>query len=616
MQLELPNMPYDTRGMLRNHLLRRTEAALDAGDRERGAIKTPAALRERQKFIHESFMKSINAITEKPVFTGNEVIDVIPKKGYRIEKIIFCPRKSVYATADMYIPDSASGKTPAVLFLCGHAQEGKTFSKYMNVCRELVSAGLIVFALDPTGQGERLNYFDPASGKAAVPPCVRDHDTAGLPGILAGRNIAAYFLHDAMCAVDYLCSRKEVDPDRIGVTGNSGGGTQTSMLMMADPRLAAAAPGTFIMDKRSMLRSGQAQDAEQIWWGTTALGIDHEDILVSMAPKPVMVLGVDGDFFPPEGTARTVERAGRIWKIAGAPDGLECCIDAGYHEYTPELARRSADFFSRRLLGRAYSGGLLEPADPAECICTASGQVNAEFPDAVQIFRENRELAEKRAVQRAETWYKNVIGCGRKKVAPFARPVRSRKSGETVCELWVWRTLEDLYGAGIRITPEGRTGPRPVKLALWPDGTKAINAHGDFIDRTLAEGADVFVVDLPGEGYLEPFPLCENASLYGEYGTLYTLCCDFLALGDSLPALRVFALERASEVVGEMPEYRGSLSVFAEGEYCLYVKTAAAGGWDRPAEYADERSFEEYLGKDTCDTGRIMLFAIPGIAGR
>ena len=81
------------------------------------------------------------------------------------------------------------------------------------------------------------------------------------------------------------------------------------MVMMADPRIAAAAPATFIMNRDSYQRTGQSQDAEQIWSGFTGGGYDHEDILLAMAPKPVCVLAVTSDFFPIEGTRRTVARS-------------------------------------------------------------------------------------------------------------------------------------------------------------------------------------------------------------------------------------------------------------------------------------------------------------------
>lgn len=66
------------------------------------------------------------------------------------------------------------------------------------------------------------------------------------------------------------------------------------------------------MNRESYQKSGQAQDAEQIWPGFTIAGYDHEDILLAMAPKPFCILAVTADFFTIEGTRRTFERSRRI----------------------------------------------------------------------------------------------------------------------------------------------------------------------------------------------------------------------------------------------------------------------------------------------------------------
>ena len=163
-----------------------------------------------------------------------------------------------------------------------------------------------MLAQDPVGQGERLSYFEPDTKNNPVGVVTRDHDYAGAQGRFLGDALARYMLHDAMRGIDYLISRPEVDPAKIGVTGNSGGGTQTSLVMLVDPRVVAAAPATFIMNRDTYQRTGQPQDAEQIWPGFTGAGLDHEDILLAMAPKPVCVLAVTSDFFPIEGTRRTV----------------------------------------------------------------------------------------------------------------------------------------------------------------------------------------------------------------------------------------------------------------------------------------------------------------------
>ena len=312
---------WDVGPQLRDHVYRRSEAAFAAGDQARDTIDTPEKLRQHQQRIRDRFTASLGGLPAMDTPLNAKVVGTLDEPGLRIEKIIFQSRPDTYVTANLYLPGSTKSSakpSPAVLFLCGHAEPAKQYDEYQIVCRILAQAGLIVMVQDPIGQGERVSYHDPATKVQTVRWGTAEHDYAGVPALLLGQTIGRYFLHDAMRGIDYLISRPEVDPSRIGVTGNSGGGTQTSMMMLGDPRIAAAAPATFIMDRRSYMWCGQAQDSEQIWPGFTADGFDHEDILLAMAPKPVCVLAVTSDFFPIEGTRRTVARRDEPGKCSGA----------------------------------------------------------------------------------------------------------------------------------------------------------------------------------------------------------------------------------------------------------------------------------------------------------
>lgn len=229
----------------------RSEAAFAVGDASRDAITTAGPLEKRKVLIRKTFMDSIGGLPPMDAPLNARTIGVFQEVRFRIEKVIFESRPGALVTANLYIPDGVKKPTGAVLFVCGHHQQAKQVDEYQIVCRHLVAAGLIVFAQDPIGQGERFSYYEKALKSTTVNWGSAEHDYAGAQCVLLGDSIARYFVHDAMRGLDYLASRPEVDPKRIGVTGNSGGGLQTCMMMMADPRIAAAAPGTFVMNRRS-----------------------------------------------------------------------------------------------------------------------------------------------------------------------------------------------------------------------------------------------------------------------------------------------------------------------------------------------------------------------------
>jgi dipeptidyl aminopeptidase/acylaminoacyl peptidase len=242
---------YAARDQLQRHVYRRSEEAFIKGDQDRDAIRTVQELRKRQAWIRRQFIASIGGLPESHCPLKSQVTGVHQDQGFSIQKVIFQSRLRHYVTANLYLPDGLAKPTGAVQFLCGHAAEGKAYPNYQTVCRALASAGLIVLAQDPIGQGERWSYYDPALKATTVPILTIEHDYVGAQCLALGDSLARYFLHDAMRGIDYLLTRPEVDPQRIGVTGNSGGGTQTAMMMLADPRISAAAPGTFLMNRHA-----------------------------------------------------------------------------------------------------------------------------------------------------------------------------------------------------------------------------------------------------------------------------------------------------------------------------------------------------------------------------
>ena len=338
---------------LKDYIYERSRRAFAAGDAQRDALKTAAAVHQRQEEIRRTVIAGLGGLPSSATPLNPRITGTVEGSGFRIEKVIFEAQPRHYVTANLYLPSNRGpGRSAAVLFLCGHHATAKLAPEYQGVCQTLARAGLIVLAQDPIGQGERLSYYDVAAKRPTIPAGTREHDYAGAQSRLLGDTLARYMLHDAMRGIDYLLTRPEVDPARIGVTGNSGGGTQTSLVMLVDPRVAAAAPATFIMNRDTYQRTGQAQDAEQVWPGFTAAGYDHEDILLALAPKPVCVLAVTSDYFPLEGTRRTVTRDRRIWEIFGKGAALELVEEDSTHAYTPKLARTAAAFFAKHLVGR------------------------------------------------------------------------------------------------------------------------------------------------------------------------------------------------------------------------------------------------------------------------
>lgn len=573
---------------LRELVYARSEEAFTAGDSARNAISTVAALRERQQRVRETFLAGMGNLPPMDTPLNPRGMGIIQDDGFRIEKIIFESRPQTHVTANLYVPDAVTSRRGAVLFLCGHKDEAKHADEYQVVCRHLVKAGLVVLAQDPIGQGERLGYYDPELRRST---CADEHDYPGAQCVLLGDGVVRYFLHDAMRGVDYLMSRPEVDPAKIGVTGNSGGGTQTAMMMLADPRIAAAAPGTFITNRRTYQPAGGGQDAEQIWWGFTAAGFDHDDILLAMCPKPVCVLAVTSDFFPIEGTRETVERCRRVWQMAGRQSDLDLVEDAATHAYTPALARAAARFFSQHLLGRegTVESADIRPIDQKRLWCTATGQVRGEIDNTRGVHDENQDrlqaievmrdrVTELKKRERGLEWLCRTVNFGRRVTTLNLRHhPRIGEADKLAVELGYWWSQKRLLNEGLLFRSHRDADKKlPVTLAVWDGGTTSLTRHDEWIRNVCREGRAVLVLNVSGVGGSEPNP--PNAiPVHAPFGMIHKLNEDLVWLGDSLCALRVHDVLRAAQVLDEWPGVDASdVEVYAHGKHGLYAELAAA----------------------------------------
>lgn len=620
---------FDVRDQLREHIYRRAERAFAAGDAARDALATPEQIVARQAQVRERFLASIAAETASNWPFDPQVVGEVRGDGFRIEKVLYQSRPHHTVTANLYIPDGLAGPSAAVLFLCGHHARAKHEPEYQRVCRTLCRAGLIVLAQDPIGQGERWSYWEPALQGCTIEPCCPEHDHAGAQCLPLGDALARYHLGDAMRSIDYLCTRPEVDPTRIGVTGNSGGGTQTCLMMLADPRIAAAAPATFVMNRETYMWTGGAQDAEQIWPGFTAAGHDHEDVLLCMAPKPVCVLAVTEDFFPIEGTRRTVERCRRIWRILGQPDALEYVEDESNHWFTPKLARAAALFFARRLLGATPTLPDDEPAafEPSDLYCTRSGQVRGEIADAwfayetnlerLEALEDAREQMESAARRQATAAFlRERIGRGRVACDLNPRVYSSTRWQDMAVAAAVWRTQPDLLGHGLLFRDALRAGESlPVTLAIWDEGTNRLQPHIDWISRTCRAGRAVLVLDTSGVGGLAPRPICGAPDLEF-YGTLHKLADDLIWLDDDLVSLRTHDVLRAMEL---LPRMRGidasDLAIRCEGRHGVYGRLAALldPRLGRPQLGPGMATWRDWVAARLYDSRDIYSVILPGI---
>jgi len=232
-----------------------------------------------------------------------------------------------------------------------------------------------VLIFDPIGQGERMQYVD-ASWKPIRGTGTAEHNYAGVQQLLVDERFCTWRAWDGIRALDYLLTRKEVDQRHLGVTGNSGGGTMTTWLCGVESRWTMAAPSCFVTELRRNMENELGADMEQCPPKILALGLDHEDFLAAMAPKPVIILAKEKDYFDVRGNEAAYQRLKRLYRLLGAEDNIAYFAGPTYHGYSQENREAMYRWFNRCT---DVSTAKTEPAlvlEKDETLwCTPHGQV-------------------------------------------------------------------------------------------------------------------------------------------------------------------------------------------------------------------------------------------------
>ena len=562
---------YNLRGKLWEHILKRSEVCFAKNAAAREEIRTKEGLDAYTAAMRERFIDRLGGIPyDSTLPLQAKITGVIEEPGLRIENIVFQSRPNVYVTANLYLPEKRKHPCGAVLLQMGHAENGKFYDVYQKVARSIASAGVIVFAIDPMGQGERLSYFE--EGRPTVDGNTTEHQYTGDRCVLLGDSLARYFISDAMRAVDYLLTRPEVDGSKIGATGCSGGGTATAHLMVCDPRIAAAAPVAFLTNRREYLYSGNPQDSEQIWLGATADGFDHYEVLACFAPKPTLVLTCDSDFFCVEGTEDLMAVCARFWALHGKDNALQRFRDDTVHGYSMPLAAAAAAFFARVLNGedRQVDPEAVHSIDEKLLWATPKGQVVLSYPDAKTVFAENKErLQAIRCPMGAANFIRERMDFMRQRV-----PLRLRKIIPTTTadglqvQPLMWFSQPQMPQQGLLFAKQSAFAEMVV--CLWDKGTDDLESHRETIRDICQSGKAALVVDLSGMGKCKPYELNTLFPATERFGVLDVLTKDLYCLDDSLCALRLYELEYALKEVCGYFHCKGS--VYAEGLSCRYAQ--------------------------------------------
>jgi dienelactone hydrolase len=315
-----------------------------------------------------------------------QVVGSLQGRGYRIEKLVWESLPGVRVPAHLYLPERLSGRAPAILFYNGHwYSDSKSRPDFQTFCINMARQGFVVLTWDPFGQGER--------GISN-----RDHRRTEL--LLAGvaqQGIAEY---ETQGALNYLLSRPDVDPQRIGMTGASGGGYNTWISAALDDRIKVAVPvvGTSdFFEQISVTRSldwYRANEHCHFIPGLIRFANNHE-LLAAVAPRPLLIINAAEDQSFPIGGARMLHEYGRgLYQSYDAGGKIALFEDSSSgHGYQQKKREAAYGWFLKWLAGRGDGSPVSEPAtrtlpfDSADLRCFPPGRNEASGPGLVAFAR-------------------------------------------------------------------------------------------------------------------------------------------------------------------------------------------------------------------------------------
>ena len=275
----------------------------------------------------------------KPVITGRA-----DHPDFTVEKIQFQSRPGLYVTGNLYLPKKHQGRLPTILYVCGHGQvkkDGVSYGSkvhYQHHGGWFARNGYACLTIDTLQLGEIEGIHHGTYRYAKWWWNARGYSPAGVEA------------WNCIRALDYLQTRQEIDGERIGVTGRSGGGAYSWWIGALDDRIRVAVPVAGITDLTNHVVDGCVEGHCDCMFQVNTFGWDYAQVAALLAPRPLLISNSDKDrIFPLDGVVRIHKQVRRIYELHGQSKQLGLQITEGPHKDTQELRVHAFHWFNRFL---------------------------------------------------------------------------------------------------------------------------------------------------------------------------------------------------------------------------------------------------------------------------
>jgi cephalosporin-C deacetylase-like acetyl esterase len=566
------------------------KAVLDALEKQArdtlARLNHPADREGWQKAIPELRLRLAAALGSehlpRPQPRNLRQVGTIDRGDYVIEKLTYDTFPDCQVPALVYRLAKIEGKLPAILFAPGHSWgPSKATPDIQSFCITMARWGFVVLVYEPHGQGERGISF-------------REHRRTEL--LLAGMCQQSIPWFESRCAMEYLLSRPDVDPQRIGMTGESGGGYNTWITTALEPRIAVAVPvvGTSEFFEQIQVCRGNdfylAREHCHFVPGLLRFANNHEYVALA-APRPLLIIAADNDVsFPLPGIRQVVAYGRKLYGALDKPDQISYFEDAKTgHGYQKPKREAAYGWFRRWLQGKGSGEPIAEPAvqtvpvDSAELRCFANGRKEPAGPAVMAhlntVVARLPAAGDPPPAEQLRTSVAEALGISSPQAEVKASRSRRRVEGGAVVERLEWDAPDGVRIPALLVAPPGQWRGAILTCA---DGGKTALLNHNAIRAAVESGLAVVLVDVRGTGELA-------TSKPG-----WTFATSLLA-GENFVGRQALDLVAGRRALAALPDFRGKpIGLFGSGRFASLAALYAAVLDPDAAWLATEGGFLSY----------------------
>ena len=370
---------------------RRSQARTNNEGADFQAPATAAAWRDRAQHLREQMLVTLGLWPAFPKTPLNpQIYGKLDRDDYTIEKVVLETLPGFTLSGNLYRPANQCDRAPAILCPHGHWDDGRMNPEVQQRCIRWAKLGCVVFMYDMVGYNDSKPFT---------------HEFLNDRLRRWGLSLPTLQAWNSIRALDWLSSLPDVDPSRLGCTGESGGGTQTFLLTALDDRIKVSAPIVMVSD--TFQGGCVCENAAGLRHGT-----DNVEFAALCAPRPLVLVGATGDW-----TAKTMTRAfpaiRGVYSLVGTLDRVSAEVFDFPHNYNQT---------TRNAVYAKMSHWLLGINDPAT---TREGKQSPEKPEDLFTFNaEHVAPKDRKTPEQLESYLIATLGHQIDDLAPSSSSAR------------------------------------------------------------------------------------------------------------------------------------------------------------------------------------------------